>query len=102
MKVFGRILARDRRRLFALGQPSGNPAARQQAMWELTGGKGFRVPKKGPKTHRSGKTRREIKDALRAVYRMKCEQEDRLVRARWPDVTVITTAMIERAVRRRP
>ena len=73
MNIFSKILDRDFDQTVRLGNPlcerpwPGGPItltgpflARMNAMSLMTGGRGFRQPKKGPKLSRAGKTRKEL------------------------------------------
>lgn len=78
MNIFTKFLARDLISQSSLGAPAGDPAAierRLNHMATLTGGRGFRQYKRGPKVSKSGETRRPRKEAARKVYLQNLERE---------------------------
>lgn len=63
MNIFSKILQREHATDTMLGMPLKDEGARDRrknAMANMTGGRGFQQPKKGPKLSRGGKTRREL------------------------------------------
>lgn len=66
--AFRKVIHRDATEPFRLGCPAPDADAskrRMQAMFELTGGRGFRQPKTPPKVDAQGRTRGDRKRALR-------------------------------------
>lgn len=84
MNIFSRIALAEQDATRRLGNPLGDPLfrvggrvrnerngpvlARLAFMAALTGGRGFRVEPKGPKTDRDGRTRGERRAEIRRLY----------------------------------
>lgn len=70
MNVFSKILQDDDAKLNRLGCPlwGSDDLRRAQRMYEMTGGKGFRVYPKGPKLSKGGKTRAELEASGKAIF----------------------------------
>lgn len=69
MNIFSKILVSDDAMLNRLGSPlwGTDSLRRAQRMYEMTGGKGFRVYPKGPKLSKGGKTRAELEAPGKAI-----------------------------------
>ncbi len=70
MNVFTKILLGDEAKANRLGCPlwGSDNLRRAQRMYEMTGGKGFRVYPKGPKLSKGGKTRHELEAPGKAIF----------------------------------
>lgn len=68
MNIFSRIAGREASSAYALGAPSSNPELRKATFAAMTGGRGFRQPKKPTATVQDGKTRGEIKRETRRKF----------------------------------
>lgn len=71
MNIFDRLIARETEQDTRLGCPAGSPEAierRMNALARMTGGNGFRTPKRGPKISKGGTTRKERNAHVRPNY----------------------------------
>ncbi|RUV07966.1 hypothetical protein EOA79_02435 [Mesorhizobium sp. M1A.F.Ca.IN.020.03.2.1] len=71
MNIFNSIVADEYAGDTRLGNPSKDYAAhrrRMNAMATMTMSDGFRIPPRGPKLSKGGKTRRELEAPLKAVF----------------------------------
>jgi hypothetical protein len=85
INAFQRVLTKEAEKDTLLGCPStdeGHAARRQNAMAMMTGGRGFRTPKAGPKLSKGGKTRADREAPLLAVYRRNLDAERQFREAR--------------------
>ncbi|WP_127524651.1 hypothetical protein [Mesorhizobium sp. Z1-4] len=103
MNVFDRIRERDIVQSVTLGIPLGKGSgpflARMNAMALMTGGHGFRQPKKGPKLSKNGTTRKEREAPGKRIYRENMEAERRFREAH-ADQPGWGSARINRAIER--
>lgn len=101
MNIFSKIMADETARLGnPLGAGSGAFMARMHRMAVMTGGRGFRQPKKGPKLSKNGTTRKQREAGAKEIYakNLKAEADFRASVAGKPGWGI---AQINRAIERR-
>ena len=85
MNIFQRLIFNSNDRETRLGNPLGDEAAikrRQNAFFNMTGGRGFRQPKKGVKLSKNGTTRSQREASGKRIYAENLEAERRFRDAR--------------------
>lgn len=101
MNIFSKIMADETARLGnPLGAGSGAFMARMHRMAVMTGGRGFRLPGKGPKLSKGGTTRKQREAGTKQIYakNLKAEADFRASVAGKPGWGI---AQINRAIERR-
>lgn len=101
MNIFSKIMADETVRLGnPLGVGSGAFMSRMHRMVEMTGGRGFSMPKRGPKLSKGGTTRKQREAAGKEIYanNLKAEADFRASVAGKPGWGI---AQINRAIERR-
>lgn len=101
MNIFNKIMVDETARLGTpLGAGSGAFMARMHRMAEMTGGRGFMMPKRGPKLSKNGTTRKQREAGIKEIYRrnLKAEADFRASVAGKPGWGI---AQINRAIERR-
>lgn len=103
MNIFDRLIGREVDQASRLGNPLGVKTgpflARMNAMSLMTGGRGFRTPKKGVKLSKAGTTRKQREAHLRPLYlkNLQAETDFRAAHTGHPGWSI---AKINRAIER--